>query len=173
MPLSLYYVRFDLKNSTWWLYRAYCCLSPKSHQSHPYCPQVFKKGRSPSWNLDDLNREMMWRRQSCGSHLYAEIRWPTDGKLEALHTYLKSYKLHYKGVAREGPGVHVTPPPPLVSLFVSKPTIFRWQSGEYPLYDSVWTPFKKSWLRPCIKWSLYSNSTQVLHRIMQDLYTDI
>ena len=29
--------------------------------------------------------------------------------------------------------------PPFVSLFVSKqPTIFRWQFGEYPMYESVW-----------------------------------
>ena len=49
--------------------------------------------------------------------------------------------------------VPATPPPPFVSLFLNKqPTIFRWQSGEYPLFDTVWPPpplFEKSWLRPC------------------------
>ena len=34
--------------------------------------------------------------------------------------------------------------PPFVSLFVSKqPTIFRWQFGEYPMYESVWPPLWK------------------------------
>ena len=34
--------------------------------------------------------------------------------------------------------------PPFVSLLVSKQlTIFRWQSDEYPLYESVWPPLWK------------------------------
>ena len=47
-----------------------------------------------------------------------------------------------KGVAKgKGGGSWDARDPPFVSLFVSKqPTIFRWQSGEYPLYDPVWAP---------------------------------
>ena len=57
---------------------------------------------------------------------------------------------YIKGVARGVLGCMWPPPSPFVSLFVSKqPTIFRWQSSEYTLYDSVWPPFEKSWLRPC------------------------
>ena len=67
----------------------------------------------------------------------------------SLFARTKLFQHSRKGVARGASGVHVTPPP-FLSLFVSKqPTIFRWQSGEYSLYDSVWTLFKKSWLRPC------------------------
>ena len=48
------------------------------------------------------------------------------------------------GVARGGPGVPVTPP--FVSLLVSKQlTTFRWQSDEYPLYESVWPPPPPLW----------------------------
>ena len=71
-----------------------------------------------------------------------------------LRRYRKRTSCHREGVARGGVvGCMWTS---FVSLFVSKqPTIFRWQSGEYPLYDSVWPPpppplFEKSWLRPCI-----------------------
>ena len=54
--------------------------------------------------------------------------------------YLSPTYLSLKGVARGVLGC-MWPPPPFVSLFVSKqPAIFRWQSGEYPLYDSVWPP---------------------------------
>ena len=64
------------------------------------------------------------------------------------------------GVARGGGGSWGARDPPFVSLFVSKqPTIFRWQFGEYPMYELVWPPFEKSfqcdppfeksWLRPC------------------------
>ena len=49
------------------------------------------------------------------------------------------------------------PPPPFVSFFVRKqPTILTEQSGEYPLYDSVWSPFEKSWLRP---WCHYTTAS--------------
>ena len=39
-----------------------------------------------------------------------------------------------RGVAKGGPGVPVTPPPPLVGLLLSKqPTIFRWRKR----YDNI------------------------------------
>ena len=55
-----------------------------------------------------------------------------------------------KGVARGSWGPR-EPPLPFVSLFVRKqPAIFRWQSGEYPLYESVWPPLWKTLATPML-----------------------
>ena len=49
-----------------------------------------------------------------------------------------------QGRSQGGGGSWGARDPPFVSLFVSRqPTIFRWQSGEYPLYDPVWPPLWK------------------------------
>ena len=57
-------------------------------------------------------------------------------KVNRMFNHRGSY--NGKGVARGGPGVPVTPPPPFVSRFLLKqPTIFRLQKREYPLVDRV------------------------------------
>ena len=73
----------------------------------------------------------------------------------------KKRRMRNKGVAREGPGVPVTPP--FFKPFLTKqPTTGgenamtipcpEWQSGEYPHFDTVWPPLWKILATPLRKY---------------------
>ena len=53
--------------------------------------------------------------------------------------YVIGFLTRFTGVARGGgPGVPVSPPPPFVSLFLSKqPTIFRGENAMTIMFDTV------------------------------------
>lgn len=62
-----------------------------------------------------------------------------------------------------GPGVPVTPSLSAFCCHIKYNTAWRWrwQSSEYPLFDTLWPtppPFEKSWLRPWFRWG------EALHR---------
>lgn len=71
--------------------------------------------------------------------------------------YTVSHTLTKAGGRGGGPGVPVTPSLSAFCCHTKYNTAWRWrwQSSEYPLFDTLWPPpppFEKSWLRPWFRW---------------------
>ena len=84
-------------------------------------------------------------------------------QLRVQMTVLKQAFNKYENHRRSQGGSWGARDPPFVSLVVSKQlTIFRWQSDEYPLYESVWPNFWKILATPMMtNTTLMSTSVDV------------